>query len=291
MDIGQLDAFLVVARTGRLGPAARELHVTQPALTARIRRLEQAVGGTLFVRSRRGMRLSQAGRVFLPFAERALESLEEGRRLAADVAGAAQGVLLLAAPPAVSAYMLPDLLARFAEEHPHVELSVRTGHSDEILQLVLDEQVQLGLTRELAHPEVKAHPVFEDALVLVVPPDHHFAGRTDVTVADVSTERIILFDQRSSYHELTEDMFRDARVRPRAVMQLDSSGAAARMVERGLGVSLLPLSAVAQAVEQGRLAEVPLADAEPVRRRIMAIYRADVPPPPPARALLAMMVS
>ncbi len=287
-DVG-LETFLVVARTGRLGPAARTLHVTQPALTARIRRLEQDVGGSLFVRSRRGMRLTQAGRVFLPFAERALESLDEGRRLAADVAGAARGVLLLAAPPAVSAYLLPDLLARFTEEHPDVELSVRTGHSEEVLRMVLDEQVQLGLTRELTHPEVSAVPVYEDALVLVVPPGHPLAGRGAVRVAEAADERLILFDQRSSYHELTEALFRAARVRPRAVMELDSSGAAARMVEKGLGVALLPASAVRQAVEQGTLVEVPLADAEPVRRRIIAIHRADVPPPPPARALLALM--
>ena len=90
--------------------------------------------------------------------------------------------------------------------------------------------------------------------MLVVPPDHHFAGRQDVTVADAAAERIILFDQRSSYHELTEALFRAARVRPRAVMELDSSGAAARMVERGLGVALLPLSAAAQAIAQGTLA-------------------------------------
>jgi DNA-binding transcriptional LysR family regulator len=291
MDTGQLDAFLTVARTGRLGPAARELHVTQPALTARIRRLEQAVGGTLFVRSRRGMRLSQAGRVFLPFAERALESLEEGSRLASDVAGAGHGVLVLAAPPAVSAYVLPDLLAQFTRAHPEVELSVRTGHSEEVLQLVLDEQVQLGLTRELQHPEVTATAVYEDALVLVAPPGHPFAGRDAVAMAEVAEERLILFDQRSSYHELTASLFRGAGLRPRAVMELDSSGAAARMVEHGLGVSLLPASAVRALVDQGTLVEVKLADAPRVRRRIIAIHRSDVPPPPPARALLALMVA
>ena len=110
-------------------------------------------------------------------------------------------------------------------------------------------------------------------------------------MAEVAEERLILFDQRSSYHELTASLFRGAGLRPRAVMELDSSGAAARMVEHGLGVSLLPASAVRALVDQGTLVEVKLADAPACAAASSPIHRSDVPPPPPARALLALMVA
>jgi DNA-binding transcriptional LysR family regulator len=269
----QLTAFVEVARQGSVSRAAENLLVSQPALTARLKRLEEELGASLFVRQPRGMRLTEAGEAYLPFAMRALDTLAEGRHVVNAYEGGGAGRLALGAAPAVSTYVLPALLKRFAVGHPRVAVSVRTGHSEEVLDLVLREQVDLGLVRALRHPEIVSTPLYEDRLVLVVEPEHRFASRRGIEVAEIGQEQVILFDRTSSYHELTSAFFRRAGVLPAGVMELDNIDAAKKMVQEGFGVALLPGTAVAGELEAGVLREVAITDAEPVRREIVAIRR------------------
>ena len=143
-SVAGLESFLAVARCGNLTAAARELHVTQPGLTARLQRLEAELGTELLVRLPRGVRLTAAGRALLPYAERAVESLEQGTAAVRDLVRGTGGRIEIGAAPAVSTYVLPRALQRFAAEHPAVSLGVRTGHSEELLELVLSEQVQIA---------------------------------------------------------------------------------------------------------------------------------------------------
>jgi DNA-binding transcriptional LysR family regulator len=219
------------------------------------------------------MRLTEAGEAYLPFAMRALDTLAEGRHVVNAYEGGGAGRLALGAAPAVSTYVLPALLKRFAVGHPRVAVSVRTGHSEEVLDLVLREQVDLGLVRALRHPEIVNTPLYEDRLVLVVEPEHRFASRRGIEVAEIGQEQVILFDRTSSYHELTSAFFRRAGVLPAGVMELDNIDAAKKMVQEGFGVALLPGTAVAGELEAGVLREVAITDAEPVRREIVAIRR------------------
>ena len=135
MLLSQLQAFIEVARARSVSRAADALFVTQPALTARIQGLERDLGARLFVRTPRGMRLTEAGDAFLPYAVRALETLADGRRLVNAFERGGAGKLALGAAPAVSTYVLPAVLARFSVGHPRVAVSVRTGHSEELLDL------------------------------------------------------------------------------------------------------------------------------------------------------------
>jgi DNA-binding transcriptional LysR family regulator len=185
------------------------------------------------------------------------------------------GRLAIGAAPAVSTYVLPTLLKRFAQSHPRVDVSVRTGHSEEMLDLVLREQVDVGLVRSLHHRDVVATPLYEDRLILVVEPGHSFAQKGRIRLAEIAAEQLILFDRTSSYHELTNALFRGAGVVPIGVMELDNIDAAKKMVEQGFGVALLPHTSVTDEIEAGRLAEVAVRDAEPVRRQIVAVRRRD----------------
>jgi DNA-binding transcriptional LysR family regulator len=275
MLLGQIESFVEIARTGNLSRAAARLYLTQPAVTARLQGLERELGAELFVRTRRGMRLTEAGRAFLPHAERALASVAEGRRAVVSSQRGGAGELAIGAAPAVSTYVLPALLARFHEEHPTARLSVRTGHSEEILEMVLREQVELGLTRELRHPDIESTPVYEDELVLVANRDHPFARRVIIRLEELSREQLVLFDRTSSYHELTSALFRAAGVEPAGVMELDNIDAAKKMVQQGLGVAFLPATAVAAELDAGSLRAVAVADAEPIRRRVVCVRRKD----------------
>jgi DNA-binding transcriptional LysR family regulator len=217
------------------------------------------------------MLLTPAGRAFLPHAERALDSVRSGAALVRELGEGVVGELTLAVAPAVSAYVLPEILVRFTERHPGVRLLVRTEHSEELVNLVARGEVDLGITRELRDPRVRSRPLYEDELVLVVPPDHPFAAAGAVDVAQISHVQLILFDRTSSYYDVTNALFRSAGVVPRGVTEVDNIEAAKRMVALGLGVSLLPGTAVADALEAGTLVEIPLIGAQVIRRRIVAM--------------------
>jgi DNA-binding transcriptional LysR family regulator len=279
MQLGQIEGFLGVAQRQKLGRAANELYITQPALTARIQRLEEELGVPLFLRTPTGMRLTDPGRAFLPYATRALDALDEGRRVVAELARGGAGHLSLGAAPAVSTYVLPPVLKRFTQANPNVRLTVRTGHSEAILDMVLGEEVEVGVVRSLRHPGIQAVPLYEERLVLVVDELHPFAAEGRIEVGRLSDEKLILFDRASSYHDLTAAFLRETGIVPRAVMELDNIEATKKMVQQGLGVALLPLSAVASELDDGTLHAVGIEDAEPDRRQIVLIRRRDAGPP------------
>jgi DNA-binding transcriptional LysR family regulator len=274
----QILAFLEVARRGNLSRAAEALYVSQPTLTARLQALEAELGEQLFIRTRRGMRLTEAGEAFLPYAEHAVKAIDDGRERLAELRSGTVGKLVLGAPPTVSTYALPALLARFTEEHPGVRLTVMTGTSEEILELVLHDRIQLGLMRALGHREVEAVPVYSDSLLLVVSPSHHLAGRK-VRLADLGGEALVLFGRSSSYRDFTEAVFRQAGVMPDSVLELDNLEAAKKMVEHGIGISLVPDSAVMADLANGVLAVVDVVDTTLPRRDIVAVRRRDAGPP------------
>jgi DNA-binding transcriptional LysR family regulator len=290
----QIEAFLEVARRRNLSRAAEALFVSQPTLTARLQSLEASLGERLFVRTRRGMRLTEAGEAFLPYAEHAVTALADGRERLDELRRGVAGRLVLGAPPTVSTYTLPALLARFSAAHPNVRLAVKTGTSEEVLEMVLHDQVQLGIIRSLAHQEVESVPLYTDALVLIAGPGHRLASsRTGrrVRLADLAGEVLVLFGRSSSYLEFTTATFRQAGVLPNSVLELDNIEAAKKMVERGLGVSLVPASTVAAELAAGTLTEIELVDAAPARREIVAVRRIDAGPPSGAAGLFLEMLA
>src|SRR3712207_5685798 len=249
----QIECFLAVARLGNVSRAAEEMYLTQPTLTARIKALEDEVGDQLFVRTSRGMRLTEAGRELVPFAERCLGALDEGKQRLRELRGASGGRLGLGTSPGVSTYALPAILERFTAAHPRVAVSVRTGHSEDILEMVLKEGVHLGIAREVSHPGVESMALYEDELVLVVDPQHRFTEKGAAEISEVGREQLIMFDSSSSYYELTQSLFRNAGIREFSAIELDNIEAAKRMVEHRLGVAFLPRTAVVRSVAAGHL--------------------------------------
>ena len=281
MLLAQIEGFIEIAHQGNMRRAADALSISQPALSARLQGLEEEVGTSFFRRSHTGMVLTPAGRAFLPYADRATEAIRGGTSLVRELAHGVIGELALAVAPAVSAYVLPEILVRFTERHPDVRLLVRTGHSEEIVDLVARGEVELGIVRQLRDARVRSRPLYEDELLLVARPDHPFARTGTVDVAEISHAQLILFDRTSSYYDVTNALFRVAGVVPRGVTEVDNIEAAKRMVERGLGVALLPGTAVADALSAGSLREIELAGTATIRRRMVAVERPGTRPTSP----------
>jgi DNA-binding transcriptional LysR family regulator len=275
MVLAHLEAFSETARLGNLSRAAEALHLTQPALTARLHGLENELGVALFVRRPRGMTLTDAGRALLPYAQRALAQVIDGRRALEELRSGKTGELLIGAAPAVSTYFLPGVLKSYQATHRDVRLGVRTGHTEEVLEMVLRRDVDIGVGRPIRHPDAELIPLFDDELVLVASRAHPFARRGRVRLQELAEDRLILFDRASSYYELTSSLLRQAGVVPESVIELDNVEAAKKMVIEGLGVALLPRMALVAELRARALRPVRITGAAPVRRPIVAIRRSD----------------
>ncbi|MGQ9572440.1 MAG: LysR family transcriptional regulator [Dehalococcoidia bacterium] len=273
MDIGHLEAFVQVAAHRSFSRAAEALRLTQPSITARIQSLERTLGEELFERSGRGVRLSDAGTAFLPYAERILQLLQEAKDSLEEVRSVQAGSLRLGSALTISTYVLPRMLRAFHSRYPGVEVVVHTGRSEQVLNMVLSDEVQVGLVRSLVHPDVETIDLYADEVILVANPDHPFAAKRKATIEEVAAQPVILADRGSSYYGLFHGFFRQAGVVPNVAMELDSMEATKRMVEEGLGIALLPRVCLETALKQGLLVEVTITNAPPICRQIALIYR------------------
>lgn len=273
MDLGQLEAFVQVAAQSSFSRAAEGLGLTQPSVTARIQALERDLNDQLFERNGRGVRLTEVGSSFLPHAQRVLKSLQDGRDAVQSLRELQLGTLRLGAAPTFSTYVLPKLLKTFRSRYPGLEVSVRTDYSEQIVQLVLADEVQVGLERTITHPEVVTVPLFQEDVVLVTAPDHPFAERGEVTLAEVGQEPLIMFNRGSSYHTLVHNALRQAGLLVTPAMELDNMEATKKMVDEGLGIALLPKVAVEEELQRRELREIRVKGLSVPHREVAVIYR------------------
>ena len=238
--------------------AAEALGVAQPSLSARVISLEREIGEPLFHRLGRGVRLTDAGRAFLPYVERSMEALRNGREALEATRTASSGKLYIGAARAVSTYALPDILVTFRQRHPGVDVAIKTGRSTQVLEMVLSEEIQVGMARMLVHPDVVSTHLYDEEIVLVTHPDHRFARSGTASIYEVASEPLILYDKESTYFVLITRVCREAGIVPKVQMDLDSIAATKRMIERGLGISFLPYNSLHRELELGTLAHARL---------------------------------
>ena len=262
MDFPQLEAFLEAANRGSFRRAADALYLSQPSVSARVQALEDEVGVALFHRTARGVRLTDMGRTFLPFAQRSMDTLRRGKEVLESVRQTSTGILNIATARVIGTYVLPETLHKFHQLHPDANLHIKVGGSSEVLQMVVNEEVQLGLARFMQHPDVDALHLYDEEAVLVVHPEHPFAKTGAAVMAQVAQEPLIVYDPGdpgSSYFQFINRVCRDAGVTPKVEMNLDSVEAAKNMVQLGLGISFLPRSGVRRELDSGSLSLIALA--------------------------------
>jgi len=273
VELGQLEAFVQVAAHKSFSKAAEVLYLTQPSVTARIQTLERELNEDLFERTGRSVRLTDAGDTFLVYAERALKDVQEGKDSLEALRNAEFGNLRIGSALTISTYVLPRILKTFRTRFPGVDVSIRTGRSEQVLDLLLNDEVQVGLVRALVHADVEAIHLYDDEVILVTDHNHPFAQTRTARIEEVSEQPLIFFDKGSSYYGLINGIFRDAGLVPTHAMQLDSMEATKKMVEEGLGIAILPRVSVERELKLGILVEVEITGAPRFKRQIALVYR------------------
>jgi LysR family transcriptional regulator, cyn operon transcriptional activator len=241
VELRHLRYFLAVADESHFRRAAERLHVTQPTLSVQVQELEKELGVALFDRIGRRVRLTQAGQVFRGYAEWALGVLEDGKTALAEIDGLVRGSLAVGVVQTVNAYLIPPVIARFSTDYPNVRLRVEELAAVEIENGLLDGSLDVGVSfLPPAHKEIEAERLFEEELVLAVPPSHRLAGRVRVRVAELAGEPLCLLGRGFCTRRIIEDCFDRAGTPPTVVVEMNSVEGVMAVVEAGGPATILP---------------------------------------------------
>lgn len=267
----ELRHFLLIAEHGTFTEAARRTHLSQPALTASIRRLEDRMGARLLHRGPAGASLTAAGDALVPRARAALAAVEDGQRAVAEVAGLHAGEVRIGAGATACTYLLPPELAAFRQRHPGIRFLLREATTHEALEgLAAGDLDLLVVTVDEGGEHWR-----DDPLVLVASPDLEPHGAPFVTFRKGATTR-----------GLVDRHFPEARI----VMELGSIAAVKGNVRAGIGIALVSRLAVQSDLELGRLVEV--ADPRtPIIRPLSIVHRGVERLPPAAAALREQLLA
>ena len=258
MELSQLQSFIEAANSGSFRGAARAMYLSQPSLSGRIRALERELRTPLFHRLGRGVRLTEAGEAFRPFVEQALETLDNGKEAVRNTQESQRRTITIGSARIIGTYILPPTLERFQRRYPGVAARIRTGRSSDVIEMVANGVVDIGLSRGLDHPEVFSIHLYDEPIVLATYPDHPFAERGYAYIWEVARQPLILYDPSSTYFLLINQACREAGIVPQIETMLDNIEATKRMVALGLGISFLPHSAILSEIEQGTLRYIEL---------------------------------
>lgn len=257
-DLAQLRAFRTVAETSSFTRAAARLYITQSAVSHQIKALEDELGEALFIRTRHGVRLAEAGQAVLEHVDRIFEEVEAlRRRLGHDEDQPVGRVRAAAATQALVHLFAPHFRA-FMEAYPRVEVVFRsTVSTDKTVADILAGVADVGFaSKPVYSATLQVTELFEDELLLVVSATHRLARATVATVKDIRTERLILFERGASIRRASDQFFADAGIKPDLALESNDTDFIKLMVQNGVGISLLPSWAIREEVRTHALAPV-----------------------------------
>ena len=259
INLHGLRVFLEVARTRNFSRAAEELGVTQPAVSAQVRRLEKDLGVRLFWQAGRSTYLTEAGEALKTYAERLVALAAEARATVGEFADLKRGHLRLAATTTPGTYLLPQLLGEFRREWPQLDISLTVGnHAFVVSQLEgfhADLALVAGAIRR--HPSLTSTRLMQDDLVLIAGAASELATRSDWLPAELRTERFFLREQGSGTLDVVTAHLRPSKVRLDNVIELPSTEAIKQAVMAGLGYAIVSRLAVEREARRGDLVILP----------------------------------
>lgn len=262
MDVRELRYFLAIARFGSFSRAALHLNITQPALSRKLKKLEEELGGHLFIRTQKGVVLTETGTMLLPQAESHLFALNDTVRQIRDQRGEVTGQVVLGLAPTSGLLVAPLVLDQFKARWPHASLILREGISSSLEEWLADRRVDLAMLHNpLPIEGLTITPVLSEHMVLVQAPEaaseSHWSG--SVTMTELARVPLILPSLPHSNRRLIEQAASQHGVMLNVVTEVDSVPLVRTLVKQGFGASIMTFAGSARDVGNGELAATPIA--------------------------------
>lgn len=265
ITVTQLKCFLAVVRGGSVTAAADELVVTQPSVSSAIASLGRELGCDMFERSGRGIRLTGAGRAFVPYATDVIGLLGEGRQAALEAAALASRRLQIAAVTTAAESFVPPLMRSFSEQHPDIELTLDVGNRQYVLDRIYTHTVDVAVSGKPPSDErLLSEALVDNEITCITAPDDPVLADGPLAASDLAARVWLLREPGSGTRTLNEQFLESRGLRPKT-LTLGSNGAIKQAVRVGLGISLLSRAAVEAELENGGVGEIVLSDGPPSR--------------------------
>jgi LysR family transcriptional regulator, low CO2-responsive transcriptional regulator len=259
LDSRQLHAFVILARTGSFTQTARELFLTQSAVSHSMKALETDIGCRLLDRLGKKVLLTQAGEHLLQHAERILLEMGSARAGIERLGKWGVGRLRIVAPATLCASLLPPVLREFKESFPQSLISIEPGDSFETVGILEDNRADLALTM-LPKPDDRFEflPLFTDELAFIASPLHPWAAAGSVPRAEIARQNLVIYAKKSLTWRLIDEYFREEKIVLNTVIELSSMEAIKELVKLNLGVGILAPWAAQKELRDGSLVALPL---------------------------------
>jgi DNA-binding transcriptional LysR family regulator len=289
VDLEALRSFYHVARERSFSRAAKLLHISQPAMSVRIKQLENELGERLFDRERKGVALTEAGAILFDSAEKIFADVEEARTRLRELRDAGGGRVRLGCSDTVSLYLLPPVLEEFRRTFPQAEITIRNLHTAEICDLLVRGELDFGIVTKPASLDrrLEARVVLTEPYVVAGSPADPVMRRPAVRLDALQDRPVVSLAKGTVTRDMLDRALRAAGVRPRVVLETGNIEVQKRYAASGFGLALLPLSAVAD-VDKRRLRVRPL-EGTTLERVVVAVVPRERYLPRPAKALLALI--
>ena len=255
MDVRQLEMFRSVAEEGGFTRAAERLHVSQSAVSRQVKLLEEELGSQLLHRHGRRVALTASGELLLKLANRVQRDIQDAVWQLSETGKLHRGQLRLGGGMTVCLFILPRLLKKFRKLYREVDLRVTSGTSEAILRLLRNNEVDLGLlTLPIVATDMEVVPVLKEEMVVVTAPGHPLSRARAVDPKALARFPWILFETGSNSRKVIDQFFREESVPADVAMETENVEIIKAMVASGLGIGLIPYSAVAKDLRAGRFA-------------------------------------
>ncbi len=288
MNLSQLRAFVMVVDRGSFSAAARQMGVSQPAVTMQVQALESDLGVTLLDRAYRRIGLTEAGKALLPHARKVLAELERAREDLTRMADTVTGRLTIVASTTPGQYLLPRHLGGFLAASPEVTVSLAVADTAGVVEAVAAGEADLGMTGAIVRgARVDFEPLGTDDVVMICPPAHRFARSKSADLDEALTEPFILREEGSGTRQVVDEALREMGADPdelHVVTELGTGEAIVSAVEGGMGLAMVSSWVACKALELGTVATVRVAGF-PVSRPLYVV----TPRTTPTRAAEAFL--
>ncbi len=289
LNFNQLRAFYHAAKSQHFTKAAKELFITQPAITAQIKSLESACNLTLFRKKGRKLYLTNEGRILYEQVSKVFEYEKEIEKTISGLLNLSVGVLRVGTTKTYARYLMPSLVSRFLKIHPDIKIVVNEGTSKDMILDLLEFRNDVAImSKVVARDEVSYTPFRREELVLILPPSHPLAGLETIAFKQIAKEPIIMKELGSGTRQEVNALFEVNECSPNILMESGNIELIKQLVMQGQGISFLVGAGVADEVAAGKLATVQLKGYQ-AALDVNIAYLRDQQLSLPARAFVSML--
>ena len=259
MELTQLEFFLMVVEQGSFSKAAVRVYRTQPAVSIAIRRLEEEIGAPLFDRSQKTPTLTDAGELVYDYARRILALRDQAQDVVSELRSLERGRVRIGANESTSLYILPHLILQYREQHPNVKVEIFRQVSERLPREVLDRSVDFALLAfEPVDTDLESFPILQDELVLIMNPDDPLAKRESLKIEELGERSFVAHNVKTASRHKVIEAFEQHHTPLNITLELATVETIKRFVQLKIGLAFVPRMCVAEELERGTLATVPV---------------------------------